>query len=218
MQLGFADSRLTGPCFQWMSSHDISSFVSSVDNAFLDCDRGCKSIISDSDLESTTCNYPAWGRADDDDILSTSSSRSIAIHPAFLPDPASKSATHSANMAMWRLNSTPSVPGHADPPAVDRENIRQALQCYMFETTATTGPWLRLLSDVDAEILYPEQGKALELARVDPWQLGNPVGNADVIHVCPDRNAGLQKASLIVVGQGNIENALNEHKGFLSET
>ena len=52
IQLGFADSRYTGPCFQGMSSHDVSSFVQSVNSSFLECERGCKSIISDSDLDS----------------------------------------------------------------------------------------------------------------------------------------------------------------------
>ena len=36
IQLGFANSRYTGPCFQGMSSHDVQSFVESATSTFLD--------------------------------------------------------------------------------------------------------------------------------------------------------------------------------------
>ena len=63
--MGYAGARFTGPCFKGLVSADSHRFETSVDNVFSDCEREAKSIISDSDLDSSVCHYPAWGRPDD---------------------------------------------------------------------------------------------------------------------------------------------------------
>ena len=83
--------------------------------------------------------------------------------------------------------------------------------------TTTTG-WLKLSSDVDAEVMFPVEDDTLELARVNPWQFGTPVGNAHVIHTFPDSDTGPQEVSLVADGGHDVGFALNEQKGFLSET
>ena len=71
------------------------------------------------------------------------------------------------------------------------------INCEMSGRCTTTTGWLKLPSDIDAEVMFPVEDEPLELARVNPWQLGNPKGSVAVIHGFPDDSIGLQEAPLI---------------------
>lgn len=219
MQLGFADSTYTGPCFQGLSSLDISSFVQSVNSSFLDCERGCKSIISDSDLDSNTCNYPEWGRASNADVESNSSSKTVDMQP-LLTDKAIyskntellRSVKYSANLAMWRSQGRPEMGSYVELSAVDRENIRQAIGCDAPNDCINTSKWLEMRSDIDADIISPNEGNVLELARTNPWQLGIPKDGATVENDLYNGDNGLREAPMIVATGRVAEMALDNEK------
>ena len=202
-----------------MSSHDLRSFVESVNSSFLDCERGCKSIISDSDLDSNTCNYPEWGRASEADADSTSSPKTMDIQTSpivntqFIDNTElSRTVRHSANLAMWRSHGHTGADKHINLSILDRENIRQALTCETTHGCTDTIGWLEMRSDIDADIMFPIKGEVFELARTNPWQLGNPRDSVTVINDLSNDNSGPQEVPITVASERVAEMTLDDKK------
>lgn len=166
MNMGYGTSRFTGACFQGLVSADLTRFQTNINNNYLDCERTCKSIISDSDLDSTACQFPAWGQQQEIDDDSNSEMHNGSVHNYVDDYPGNnKQQANIAVKMMADKTKRSEYPGSQQ--MIDRENIRQFLNSHArnHEHAFSTKTGFLCRNIVSHECTLPDE--SLELARED---------------------------------------------------